>query len=170
MKYIIVESPTVSLPLALISIFFLATATPQAAESRQRQTNELLRAGNPVKPSGARVVTTDGKDSAETTILPDEVKAIIGEAGGESFDAQVAVGEVIRRRGSLKGIYGVNNPVVKKASAKTIARAQAAWRKSATSDLTHGCKYFGGDGLDNAYFAKLKKPVFVKIGRVNFYQ
>jgi hypothetical protein len=109
-------------------------------------------------------------ETAAPILEADAVKAIIGEAGGESYQCQVAIGEVIRQRGSLKGIYGLHNPCVAKASRKTIVRATAAWSASATSDLTHGCKFFGGDGLDNAYFAKLGKPVAVKIGHVNFYR
>ena len=100
----------------------------------------------------------------------DAIKTLIGEAGGESLQCQTAVAEVIRNRGSLRGCYGLTNPVVAKASHRTIERARLAWIKSATSNLTNGCKFFGGDGLDNAYFAKLGKPVAVKIGRVNFYK
>lgn len=71
------------------------------------------------------------------------VAAIIGEAGGESYATQVAVACAIRNRGTLQGVYGVSNPVVKQASAKTIARARAAWAASARKDVVRGCKYFG---------------------------
>jgi len=71
------------------------------------------------------------------------VAAIIGEAGGESYATQLAVACAIRNRGTLQGVYGVNNPVVAKASAKTIARARRAWLESARHDVVRGCRFFG---------------------------
>jgi spore germination cell wall hydrolase CwlJ-like protein len=86
--------------------------------------------------------------------VPDHlaVQAIIGEAENQSLEGMVAVGEVIRNRGSLKGIYGVSAPrVVKKQySATTLAKATKAWQMSKTSNLTGGA-----DGWGNA--ADIKK-------------
>lgn len=75
------------------------------------------------------------------------IAAIIGEAENQPLEGMVAVGEVIRKRGSLKGIYGVSAPrVVKKLySAKTLADATRAWQMSKTSNLTDGA-----DGWGNA--------------------
>ena len=98
------------------------------------------------------------------------IKAVIGEAGGESFRCQTAVAEVIRRRGSLKGIYGVGNPAVHRASPAVFRRAGEAWAAAAGSNLAPGCKFFGGVGLDDAYFAKIGKKPALRIGRVNFYR
>jgi hypothetical protein len=45
----------------------------------------------------------------------DAIKAIIGEAEGESYQGKIAVAETIRHRGSLKGVFGLTAPrVVKK--------------------------------------------------------
>ena len=75
------------------------------------------------------------------------IAAIIGEAENQSLDGMIAVGEVIRNRGSLKGIYGVSAPrVVKKLySADTLMKATKAWQMSKTSNLTDGA-----DGWGNA--------------------
>src|ERR1035437_2757157 len=93
--------------------------------------------------------------------IPDRsaIKAVIGEAGGESVRCQTAVAEVIRRRGSLRGIYGVGNPVVQRASPAVFQRAGEAWAAAAGSNLVPECRFFGGVGLDDAYFARIgKKP------------
>jgi hypothetical protein len=71
------------------------------------------------------------------------VDAIIGEAGNQSFATQVAVACAIRNRGTLAGVYGVNNPVVQKATAKVRARALRAWQASARRDVVMGCRFFG---------------------------
>lgn len=79
------------------------------------------------------------------------VKAIIGEAGGESYVTQVAVACAIRNRKTLQGVYGVNNPCVARASAKTRKLALKAWRESARHDIVHGCRFFGCRA-DSHYF------------------
>ena len=73
------------------------------------------------------------------------IMAIIGEAEGESLQGKIAVAEVIRHRGSLKGIYGVSAPrVVKKLySAQTLSDATKAWEMSKTSNLTGGAMGWG---------------------------
>src|ERR1035437_9420909 len=82
------------------------------------------------------------------------VRAIVGESGGEPFAAQMAVAGAIRNRGSLRGVYGVSNPCVGKASAKTFATARRAWRESATNDVTHGLRFFSC-AADAPYFRSL---------------
>ena len=108
---------------------------------------------------------------ASHAAVPDAlaVRAIIGEAGSESAQCQAAVGEVIRLRGSLRGIYGVNNPCVAKASQKTINRATAAWAASAVTSYSHGASKFGCDA-DAGYFKRIGAVIVVRIGRVNFYR
>jgi hypothetical protein len=84
---------------------------------------------------------------ANTAYINDQraIMAIIGEAEGESLQGKIAVAEVIRKRGSLKGIYGVSaQRVVKKQySAKTLADATEAWNVSKTSNLTNGAMGWG---------------------------
>jgi len=101
------------------------------------------------------------------------IRALIGEAGGESLKTQTAVAEVIRHRvatyGSLRGVYGLHNPVVAKASPATWAKARKAFAASATSHLVPaGTLYFGGDRLDDGYFRHCTRVAHY--GRVSFYQ
>jgi hypothetical protein len=73
------------------------------------------------------------------------IKAIIGEAESEPYIGKVAIGEVIRKRGSLKGIYGINAPRVRqvKYSHKCYLEAQKAWYASITSDYSHKSEGWG---------------------------
>ena len=71
------------------------------------------------------------------------VAAIIGEAGNQSYTTQVAVACAIRNRGTLTGVYGLNNPVVQKATAKVRAKALRAWLASGRKDIVKGCRFFG---------------------------
>ena len=96
-------------------------------------------------------------------------QAIIGEAGGETFTTQVAVACALRNRGTLRGVYGVNNPVVAHASAQQWARARLAWLTARQRDLVAGCRYFGCPA-DAPYFAALGlKPAF-RSGTITFYR
>ena len=97
------------------------------------------------------------------------VNAIIGEAGNQPFATQVRVACAIRNRGSLTGVYGVNNPVVKQASAKVRARAYRAWKVSALSDLTHGLRYFGC-ATDAPYMLACGLRPAMKSGAITFWQ
>jgi len=82
------------------------------------------------------------------------VNAIIGECGGCSRLSQLWVACAIRNRGSLRGVYGEHNPVVKRATASQRANALAVWRQSATNDVTHGLRFFGCK-RDDMYFDAL---------------
>lgn len=97
------------------------------------------------------------------------VSAIIGEGGGESLKTQTMIADVIRNRGSLRGVYGASNPVVAKASPKVRARALEAWRASAVQDLTHGLKYFGCAG-DATYFRHIGLHPAMVSGAITFWK
>lgn len=70
------------------------------------------------------------------------ITAIVGEAANQGFDGMTAVGEVIRHRGSVKGIYGYKAMQHRTEPASVWAAAEKAWDRSATSDLTHGATLF----------------------------
>jgi hypothetical protein len=100
------------------------------------------------------------------------VAAIIGEAGNQPFATQVLVARAIRNRcephgPGLTGVYGVNNPVVKQASAKVRATALRAWRAGTTS-TSFPYKYFGCES-DRAYFARIGLHPVLKSGSITFY-
>jgi hypothetical protein len=142
-----------------------------AAKSKAARENGKL-GGRPRKLKRAIAVAIALFFALNCRAIPERsaIKAVIGEAGGESFRCQTAVAEVIRRQGSLRGIYGVGNPAVQRASPAVFRRAGEAWAASAGSNLAPGCKFFGGAGLDDAYFARIGKKPAVRIGRVNFYR
>lgn len=71
------------------------------------------------------------------------VKCILGEARGESFQGQVAVAEVLRRRGSVRGFVGCSaagNP-----TASQWLTALKAWRRSRWTDYARGATNFDNE-------------------------
>lgn len=95
------------------------------------------------------------------------IHAVVMEASGEPYLAQVGICAVIRTRGSLNGIYGDK---AKRVESQTVyAQVRKAWIESATNDPTHGARYFGGV-IDDAYFKKLGKKPILTIGHTRFYK
>jgi hypothetical protein len=70
----------------------------------------------------------------------DGIRALMGEARGESYVCQVATAEAIRNRGTLKGVYGFkaqfNEP------AWVWKRAEKAWKESAGTNYTNGATFW----------------------------
>ena len=64
------------------------------------------------------------------------VRCLIGEAANQGIIGMTAVGEVMRRRGSTKGIYGCNAKHIAKEPQKVWVAARKAWRDSARTNLT----------------------------------
>ena len=63
------------------------------------------------------------------------VKAIMGEASNQGFQGMVAVGEALRNRGTLKGVYGLKAKHIYKEPAWVWNQARRAWEVSKTSNL-----------------------------------
>lgn len=105
--------------------------------------------------------------------IPDDlaVRAIIGEAEGEPYQGKVAVAEVIRRRGSLKGVYGLKAPrVVKKLySQKTYDECARAWDESVNTNYSQSATHWEGTAFPSPYWAK-NMIVTVTIGGQRFYK
>ena len=96
------------------------------------------------------------------------IHAVVMEASGEPYLAQVGICAVIRTRGnSLVGIYG--DKAKRYETQAVYAQVRKAWIESATNDPTSGCRYFGGK-IDDAYFKKLGKKPFLTIGNTRFYK
>lgn len=55
------------------------------------------------------------------------IKALVGEVEGESFQCKLATAEALRNRGSLKGVYGINSPRIKKAPRRVFDDCTRAW-------------------------------------------
>jgi len=70
------------------------------------------------------------------------IRAIIGEAANQGEIGMTAVAEVIRTRGSLKGIYGYKASHVDKQPAWVWKQARRAWYASKTTNYTRGAQHF----------------------------
>ena len=103
-------------------------------------------------------------------IVPDDIaiRAIIGEASGEGLKGMQAVGEVIRRRGSLKGVYGFKAPHVDKEPEWVWKMARKAWKDSEFSNLSNGATHFESTDFKNAYWMEDMECV-AHIGKHRFY-
>lgn len=98
------------------------------------------------------------------------VKCILGEASNQGERGMQAVGEVLRRRGSTKGLYGCQNGVERKASPELRAKARKAWRASKASNITHSADHFENiDSFGVPKWARGLKPT-VKLGDHTFYR
>lgn len=99
------------------------------------------------------------------------ILAVIGEAEGEPYIGKLAVCEVIRRRGSLKGVYGINAPRVKakKYSQATYNECRKAWLESAKTNHSKGATHWEGTKFKTPYWAK-DMVVTVVIGSQRFYK
>jgi hypothetical protein len=97
------------------------------------------------------------------------VRCLIGEAGNQGERGMQAVGEVLRRRGSIRGFYGYKAPHVDKQPKWVWEQARKAWEQSRTSNLTKGATHFEGTAFKTPYWAKGLKPVVV-IGQQRFYK
>lgn len=97
------------------------------------------------------------------------VHAVVMEASGEPYQAQLGICAVIRSRGTnLHGIYGAK--ATRKESAAVYAQVAKAWKESATNDITGGCDLFGG-AIDDKYFqGKLGLKPVLTISHTRFYK
>lgn len=101
------------------------------------------------------------------------VKAICGEAEGESFVGKVAIGESIRQRGHLNGVYGLKSPRLATISRKAWSACQKAWNESKKSKYTFGAEVWGTDSdilkfKKTKWFKSYRKTV--KIGHHTFFK
>ena len=97
------------------------------------------------------------------------VKAIVGEAAGESYFGKVAVAAAIRNRGNLRGVYGVHSSMIYQQPASVWREALKAWRESETNDPTHGASYWESTDFKKPYWAD-KMHVTAHIGKHVFYK
>lgn len=85
---------------------------------------------------------------AQINAIPEDkaIAVILTEAVGEPYRGQVAVAEVLRRRGSLKGFCGLKrkdlDEWIKKQGTKAYRRAQRAWRQSSTTNYSNSATHF----------------------------
>ncbi len=99
--------------------------------------------------------------------------AALGEAIGEPAPGLEAVCRAIINRNSLKGVFGLRNPVVKKATAKDWIRVRVALERARTRDITGGATGWGNAGDLQQFKRKgwFKRCVITdKIGNHIFYR
>ena len=106
------------------------------------------------------------------------IRAILGEAEGESREGKQAIGEVIRRRGSLKGVYGGNAIIQdgdrfyrkgkkgnRPISDKAVKETRDSWESSKSSDYSRGSTHWQSDeDLNKTGWDKDKR--FTNNGRI----
>lgn len=73
------------------------------------------------------------------------ILALIGEAEDQSQTCKIAIGEVLRRRGSLQGVYGIHakRVLTHKYSSQVALLARAAWFDSRFTNYSRGAQGWG---------------------------
>ena len=102
----------------------------------------------------------------------DAVRAIIGEGSNQSDAALAGIASAIHNRGTLRGVYGLRNPVADTASDALWARARRAWNLAKTGgdpESIRGCKFFGCP-TDAPWFHKHGFIAVTTIGQITFYR
>lgn len=81
---------------------------------------------------------------AQAGEIPEDVavRVLIGEAGNQGEHGMICVAEVLRRRGSTNGFYGLKAKHVDQQPAWVWEMARRAWRASATTNYTAGATHF----------------------------
>lgn len=72
----------------------------------------------------------------------DAVRIIIGEAANQGYQGMLGVADVLRRKNSTAGFYGIRNRIVDKQPQWVWRMAEKAWKESAKRDVTHGATHF----------------------------
>ena len=99
----------------------------------------------------------------------DGARALVGECANCGERGMQAVAEVIRRRGSLRGIYGFKASHVDHEPAWVWDQARKAWRASATSNISNGADHFESVDFKTPAWAKGVAPVST-VGKHRFYR
>lgn len=95
------------------------------------------------------------------------IHCILGEARGESFEGQAAVGEVLRKRGGTHGMYGCKAKF--SISKETYATAKRAWEVSETSNYSKGGTHFESTDFPPPYWTEVMVET-TRIGKHIFYK
>lgn len=108
--------------------------------------------------------------AAQAEVNPNQaILAIVGEAEDQGLIGMTAVGEAIRNRGHLKGVYGLKSPRLKKAPKWVFSMARKAWEKSSESNLVKGAQFWESTDFKTPYWAKGMTEV-AHIGKHKFYR
>jgi len=82
-------------------------------------------------------------DSASGEISSDVARRIlIGEAADQGLKGMICVGEVLRKRGNIRGFRGYHAKHIKRTPASVWKLAAQAWERSAHTNFTNGADHF----------------------------
>lgn len=96
-------------------------------------------------------------------------RCIVGEAASEGFEGMVAVGEAIRNRMTLKGVYGCKSDLYDREPQWVRDKAKDAWEASATSNLVKGADHWENvKAFGKPYWAD-SMELKATVGNHNFY-
>ena len=107
-----------------------------------------------------------------STTIPDAVayECLAGESADQGVVGMMAVGEVLRLRGSTRGFYGCKTGLYSKSPEYVKKQVREAWVKSETSNLTKGAWFFENTRVfGEPYWAKDAIPT-VRIKDHLFYR
>jgi len=97
------------------------------------------------------------------------VRAIVGEAAGQSYQEKIAIGEAIRNRGTLRGVYGVNAKHNETEPEWVWKQSREAWIASANTNVTKGATHWEGVSFKKPYWADSMVET-ARIGETVFYR
>lgn len=118
--------------------------------------------------------TASASTEASPVLNPaNAANSIIGEAEAEPMLGKIAIGEAIRNKGNLQGVFGVFSKRILIASPQVRKACEKAWALSSTTNLIRGATVWG-TASDVKKFKKtkwFKSYEFVrKIGRHFFFR
>lgn len=108
-----------------------------------------------------------GRSEAVTIDSELAVRAIMGEARGETYRGKLAVAEAIRNRGKLSGVYGLHAKFKEPKSVWDDARK--AWTESKKSNIVNGAQFWESVDFKKPYWSRNMKQT-AKIGKHVFYK
>ncbi len=161
---------------ALITVFLTVFMTPAAQIAYSWLEKPTTKRSTPKKSHVTSIHSSVLKNlrglvwGAEYSFTDEEaIVCIVGEASGESWEGQVAIGEAIRNRGHLKGVYGCTAKRVHSEPKWVWDKAKLCWEASVDTNLTKGADHWHSDLEKPAWWEK--HGVFTtKIGHHKFYK
>lgn len=88
------------------------------------------------------------------------IRAILGESANQGFNGMLAVAVGIRNRGSLRGVYGLNNPIVDKQPQWVWDMAKKAWAESEHNRIHTGTNWENIKAFGTPAWAKKMVKVY----------